>query len=231
MTAHSEDHYVNRSGWLRAAVLGANDGIISVASIVIGVAAASADREPVLLAALAATVAGALSMAAGEYISVSSQADLEKADLKREAAELVDHPQEELRELAGIYRQRGLPRPLAMEVAVALTAHDALQAHARDELGISELNQSQPIRAALASGLAFLAGAALPVVVAAVGPMQAMVPVQYFTTLIALVLLGAIAARTGGAKLWVGVARIALWGTVAMAGTAAVGYLFGVQSL
>ncbi len=195
---HEEEHYVNRSNWLRAAVLGANDGIISVASIVIGVAAATTSREPILLAALAATVAGALSMAAGEYISVSSQSDLERADLDREARELADHPREEERELAGIYRARGLSDELARQVAAALTAHDPLTAHARDELGISKITQAQPTRAALASGLSFLAGAALPVLVAAVGPLRGMVPVQYGITLLALVLLGALAARTGG---------------------------------
>ena len=228
---HEEEHYVNRSNWLRAAVLGANDGIISVASIAIGVAAASTAREPILLAALAATVAGALSMAAGEYISVSSQADLEKADLDREARELKNHPNEEERELAGIYRSRGLSDALAREVAAALTAGDPLTAHARDELGINEITQAQPTRAALASGLSFLAGAALPVLVAAFGPLQGMVYIQYGVTLVALVLLGALAARTGGAPIWIGVARICLWGTAAMAGTALVGYLFGVAGL
>ncbi len=226
-----EDHYINRSGWLRAAVLGANDGIISVTSIAVGVAAASTTREPILLAALAGTVAGALSMAAGEYISVSSQSDLEQSDLEREAAEIAAHPEEETRELAGIYRERGLSKELATQVAVALMANDPLKAHARDELGISALTQSQPLSAAFASGVSFLVGAALPLLVTAFGPLQGMVPIQYVATLVALVLLGAISARTGGSKMWVGVARICLWGTLAMAGTAGVGYLFGVEGL
>ncbi|WP_116127087.1 VIT family protein [Lewinella sp. IMCC34183] len=228
---HEEGHYINRSGWLRAAVLGANDGIISVSSIAVGVAAASVTREPILLAALAGTVAGALSMAAGEYISVSSQSDLEKADLEREAGELRDHPEYETEELAGIYRERGLDAPLARQVAEALMAHDPLQAHARDELGISKLTQSQPLSAAFASGVSFLAGAALPVLVALFAPLKGMVFFQYGATLVALVALGALAARTGGARIWMGIFRICLWGTLAMAGTAAVGYLFGVEGL
>ena len=228
---HEEDHYINRSGWLRAAVLGANDGIISVSSIAVGVAAASVTREPILLAALAGTVAGALSMAAGEYISVSSQSDLEKADLEREAGELKNNPKFETEELADIYRERGLDAPLARQVAEALMAHDALKAHARDELGISELTQSQPLNAAFASGVSFLAGAALPVLVAMFAPIKGMVFLQYGATLVALVALGALAARTGGANVWTGIFRICLWGTLAMAGTAAVGYLFGVEGL
>lgn len=228
---HREQHYVTRSGWLRAAVLGANDGIISVASIAVGVAAAASSRDPVLLAAVAGTVAGALSMAAGEYISVSSQSDLEGADLRREAAELRDHPRQEREELAAIYRERGLSAELAGQVAEALTTHNALEAHARDELGISELTQSRPLRAALASGLSFLAGAALPVAVAALAPIATMVVVQYGATLVALVVLGIVAARTGGSPVGRAVLRICIWGTLAMAGTAAIGSLFGVEGL
>ena len=228
---HREQHYVTRSGWLRAAVLGANDGIISVASIAVGVAAAASSRDPVLLAAVAGTVAGALSMAAGEYISVSSQSDLEGADLRREAAELRDHPRQEREELAAIYRERGLSAELAGQVAEALTRHNALEAHARDELGISELTQSRPLRAALASGLSFLAGAALPVAVAALAPIATMVVVQYGATLVALVVLGIVAARTGGSPVGRAVLRICIWGTLAMAGTAAIGSLFGVEGL
>ncbi len=178
-------HYINRSNWLRAAILGANDGIISTASIAIGVAAAApAGREPVLLAAVAGMVAGALSMAAGEYISVSSQSDIETADLRREQTELISMPEQELRELAAIYRLRGLSKDLSLEVARQLTAHDALGAHARDELGINEMSQAQPLTAALASGLSFVVGAALPVAVALFAPLAAMVPLEYGFTLV-----------------------------------------------
>lgn len=228
---YEEDHYVMRSGWLRAAVLGANDGIISTASIAVGVAAASATREPVILASVAGMVAGALSMAAGEYISVSSQADLEKADLAREAMELKEFPEMELKELAAIYVERGLTPALALEVANQLTEHDALGAHARDELGIHNDFLANPLQAALASGAAFTVGAALPVLVVLFAPIQSMVYVQYGATLLFLMLLGVVAAKTGGSSVRLGVLRICFWGTLAMAGTAFVGYLFGVSGL
>jgi len=224
-----EDHFINRSNWLRAAVLGANDGILSVASVAIGVAAASVGRDPILLASVAALVAGALSMAAGEYVSVSSQSDLEQADLERERQELRDTPEEELRELAAIYESRGLRPDTALEVAQQMTAHDALLAHARDELGISTLTEANPLQAALASGAAFTVGGAMPVLVALFLPLSQMVPGQYLCAILALALLGYLAARTGGANIWRPILRITFWGTVAMGLTAAVGYLFGVE--
>lgn len=228
---YKEDHYVMRSGWLRAAVLGANDGIISTASIAVGVAAASATREPVILASVAGMVAGALSMAAGEYISVSSQADLEKADLARETMELREFPETELKELADIYVSRGLTPDLAQQVAIQLTKHDALGAHARDELGIHDDYLANPLQAALASGAAFTVGATLPVLVVLFAPLPHMVPVQYAATLLFLMLLGAVAARTGGSSVRLGILRVCFWGTLAMAGTAFVGYLFGVSGI
>lgn len=226
-----EDHYVKRSGWLRAAVLGANDGIISTSSIAVGIAAASVTREPIILGAVAGMVAGALSMAAGEYISVSSQADLEAADLAREARELEETPEEELAELAAIYQERGLSEALSLQVAEQLTAHDALGAHAREELGIQEITQAQPLQAAVASGASFIVGATLPVLVAYFGPLEKMVLVQYIATIIFLMILGAVAARTGGSSITKGVLRVTFWGTLAIAGTALVGYLFGVSGL
>lgn len=224
-----EDHFINRSNWLRAAVLGANDGILSVASVAIGVAAASVTREPVVLASVAALVAGALSMAAGEYVSVSSQSDLEKADLERERQELADTPEEELRELAAIYENRGLRPDTALEVARQMTDHDALLAHARDELGISDMTEANPLQAAIASGAAFTVGGAMPVLVALFLPLTYMVPGQYVSGILALALLGYISARTGGASVWRPILRITFWGTVAMGLTAFVGYLFGVN--
>ncbi|NJC26668.1 VIT1/CCC1 transporter family protein [Neolewinella antarctica] len=224
-----EPHYQNRSAWLRAAVLGANDGILSTASVAIGVAAASTTRDPVVLASVAALVAGALSMAAGEYVSVSSQSDIEKADLKREQQELDETPEEELRELAAVYVGRGLRTDTALEVARQMTAHDALLAHARDELGISELTEAKPLQAALASGAAFLAGGTLPVLVSLFLPFSWLVPGHYFFGLAALALLGYLAAVTGGTSIWRPILRITFWGTMAMGLTALVGYLFGVQ--
>lgn len=224
-----EEHYITRSGWLRAAVLGANDGIISTASIAVGVASAGAERPELLLASLAAMTAGALSMAAGEYISVSSQADLEAADLAREAEGIKAAPTEELEELTAIYINRGLSADLAKAVAIELSAHNALEAHARDELGISEITEAQPMQAAIASGIAFIGGAVLPVLVAFLAPMDTMVWAQYLFTLLFLVLLGYLSARTGGASVVRPILRIVLWGTLAMAGTALVGWLFGVQ--
>ena len=224
-----EPHYINRSAWLRAAVLGANDGILSTASVAIGVAAASATREPILLSAVAALTAGALSMAAGEYVSVSSQSDLEESDLKREQEELDNMPEEELHELAKIYEERGLRPATALEVARWLTAHDALGAHARDELGISDLTEARPLEAALASAGAFFVGGALPTVAAWLLPLNMMVYGQYVIALIALVILGYTSAKTGGTNTMKPIVRITFWGTVAMGLTAVVGYLFGVS--
>ena len=222
-------HYIHRSNWLRAAVLGANDGIISVSSLAIGVATASATREPVILATVAGLVAGALSMAAGEYVSVSSQMDTEHADIEREKQELADMPDEELQILAQIYEQRGLKKETAMQVALGLTAHDALAAHVRDELGINEITQANPIQAALASGAAFSVGGVLPLLVILFVPLKGMEYWLYGFTILSLVLLGATAARTGGSNIIKAITRITIWGTIAMALSAGVGALFGVN--
>ena len=224
-----EEHYINRSGWLRAAVLGANDGILSTASIAIGVAAASDSRDPIILAALAGLVAGALSMAAGEYVSVSSQSDIETADLERERMELETMPELELKELAKIYVKRGLDYETALLVAEQLTAHNALEAHARDELGINEITQAKPLEAALASGASFIFGGMLPFLVVLFLPLKGMVLVQYLFATVFLVLLGSLAAKAGGSSVWKAVLRITFWGTVAMGLTALVGYLFNVN--
>ena len=224
-----EKHYVHRGGWLRAAVLGANDGLLSTASLAIGVAAASPDRNPLIIAALAGLVAGAFSMAAGEYVSVSSQSDIETADLKREAMELEKMPEVEMKELAKIYVQRGLKEETAMEVARQLHEFDALGAHARDELGINEITQARPMQAALASGASFVVGGVLPVIVAFLLPMDHMVYYQYIFTLIFLVILGYAGAKAGGSNPVKGVLRIVLWGTIAMIMSALVGHLFGVN--
>lgn len=223
----SEIHYITRSGWLRAAILGANDGILSTASIIIGVAAASTTREPMLLAGIAGLVAGALSMAAGEYVSVSSQADLEQADLEREIKELEDTPELELEELTKIYELRGLDKELAHQVAVQLTSHNALEAHARDELGITEMTQAQPLQAALASGLSFVLGGAPPLVVAFFVPLSSMVIIQYVFTIIFLAVLGGVAAKAGGSSIGKAIVRITFWGTIAMGITALIGNLVG----
>jgi VIT1/CCC1 family predicted Fe2+/Mn2+ transporter len=220
---------MHRSNWLRAAVLGANDGIISVSSLAIGIAAASDGREAVSLAALAGLAAGALSMAAGEYVSVSSQTDIEQADIAREAEELKEMPEVELNILAAIYERRGLKKETAMTVARELTEHDALAAHVRDELGIHELTQANPLQAALASGSAFTFGAAMPLAVTWIAPMQGMVYWLYASTIVALIALGIVAAKTGGSKPLKSIIRITIWGTVAMAVSAGVGYLFGVN--
>lgn len=224
-----DSHYIHRSNWLRAAVLGANDGIISVSSLAIGVAAASATREPILLATVAGLVAGALSMAAGEYVSVSSQTDIEQADIKREAEELKEMPEAELQILAQIYEKRGLKKETALQVAKELTAVDALGAHVRDELGITEMSQANPIQAALASGLAFTAGGILPLLVSLFAPIQWIEYALYGFTIISLVVLGAVAAKTGGSSLSKAIIRIVIWGTIAMGLSALVGYLFGVN--
>lgn len=224
-----ETHYIHRSNWLRAAVLGANDGIISVASLAIGVATASSSRDPILLATVASMVAGALSMAAGEYVSVSSQTDIERADIKREAKELAEMPELELQMLAKIYEERGLKKETAMLVAREMTEHDALAAHIRDELGITDINQANPIQAALASGAAFTADGLLPLLVVIFAPVDYMVYSLYGFTIISLVILGAVSAKTGGAKPLKPMIRIVIWGTIAMALSALVGYIFGVN--
>ncbi|MGJ7033109.1 VIT1/CCC1 transporter family protein [Niabella hirudinis] len=225
-----EEHYINRSGWLRAAVLGANDGILSTSSLVIGVAAATDMRNPIVLAALAGIVAGAFSMAAGEYVSVSSQSDIETADLKRERRELETMPDAELKELTKIYEGRGLTPELAAQVAYALTTHNALEAHARDELGINEITQAKPFQAALASGASFIAGGLLPLLVAIFAPVKEMVLLEYVSAIIFLAIAGMVAARAGGSSVVKGVLRVCFWGTVAMGASALVGYLFGVQT-
>lgn len=228
MHHHLEKHYVNRVVWLRAAVLGANDGLLSTTSIVIGVAAASPNRNTIILAALAGMIAGALSMAAGEYVSVSSQEDTEKADLLREKRELEEMPEVELQELARIYEKRGVSKETALLVATELTHHDALAAHAHDELGINEITQAKPLQAALASFGSFALGALLPFMVSLLAPIQQMVYFQYGFSIIFLMVLGAVSARTGGSKIGIAVLRICFWGTIAMGVTAVIGHLFGV---
>ena len=230
MNMDSENHFVNRSNWLRAAILGANDGILSTASIIIGVAAAATTRESILLAGIAGLVAGALSMAAGEYVSVSSQSDIETADLKREQQELDEYPEEELQELAKIYSNRGLTPELSLEVAKQLTQHNALEAHARDELGINEISQAKPLQAAFASGAAFIFGGIMPIIVALYTKIDSMILFQYAFSILFLALLGAIAAKTGGSSIWKAIIRITFWGTLAMLLTALIGYLFGVST-
>ncbi|MBK8487651.1 MAG: VIT family protein [Chitinophagales bacterium] len=224
-----EKHYINRSNWLRAAVLGANDGILSTASIAIGVAAASDLREPIVLAALAGLAAGALSMAAGEYVSVSSQTDIEKADIKREKKELKEIPEIELRELAKVYEKRGVKKETALEVAKQLTAHNALEAHKRDELGINEISQAHPLQAALASGASFTFGGIMPFLVSMFLPVKEMIYYQYGFAILFLVILGTVAAKAGGSPVGKAILRITFWGTVAMGLTAMVGYFFGVN--
>jgi VIT1/CCC1 family predicted Fe2+/Mn2+ transporter len=222
-----ERHKSERIGWLRAAVLGANDGIVSTASLVVGVAAAEATRQSVLLAGVAGLVAGALSMAAGEYVSVSSQADTERADLELERRELAAQPEAEEDELTGIYLRRGLDPDLARTVARQLMAKDALAAHARDELGLTDELAARPLQAALASALTFAVGAGVPVATIVVAPIGAIVPSVSIVSLLCLVALGATAARLGGASIPVGAGRVAFWGVLALAATAAVGRLFG----
>lgn len=226
---HSEGHRLQRSGWLRAAVLGANDGVLSTASLILGVATATHSHGGILVAGVAGLVAGALSMAAGEYVSVSSQADVERADLDRERRELRQDQAAELRELAQIYVRRGLQPDLAGEVARQLTAKDALAAHARDELGISKQTRARPVQAALASAASFAAGAAIPLVVALLTPSGFEVPVIYAASAAALMALGAMGARAGGAPIWPAMARVTIWGLLAMAATAAIGMLFSVR--
>jgi len=224
-----DSHYIHRSNWLRAAVLGANDGIISIASLAIGVAAASSTREPIMLATVAGLVAGALSMSAGEYVSVSSQTDTEKADIEREKQELKEMPEEELNILAQIYVKRGLKKETAKQVAVEMTEYDALGTHIRDELGINEISQANPLQAAMASGAAFSVGGVLPLLVVLLAPIKGLEYWLYGFTIIFLVILGIIAARTGGSGIKQAVIRITIWGTIAMGLSAFVGYLFGVN--
>lgn len=229
-TIHPELHRLDRIGWLRAAVLGANDGIVSTASLMVGIAAANASAQTLLISGVAALVAGAMSMAAGEYVSVSSQADTEAADLVKESNELISQPEHELRELAGIYQARGLDSQLAMQVAQQLMKHDALGAHARDELGISPSSSAHPVQAALASAMSFAAGAALPLIAALASPAAWLVPIIGGASLVFLILLGIVSARLGGAPAFKAATRVAFWGALAMGITAGVGALFGIAA-
>jgi len=226
---HTETHRTHRIGWLRAAVLGANDGIVSTASLILGVAAAGATSESILIAGVAGLVAGAMSMAAGEYVSVSSQADTERADLDRERRELAAYPLHEHAELTAIYVGRGLEADLASRVATQLMAHDALGAHARDELGISHISTARPVQAALASAAMFAAGAFLPLLLVLLFPVNRLLWAVSGGSLLLLALLGALAARAGGASVPVAAARVTFWGVLAMAVTAGIGALFGVS--
>ncbi len=225
--SHRESHRAERIGWLRAAVLGANDGTISVASLVVGVAAAGAQQDSLLLTGVAGLVAGAMSMAAGEYVSVQSQADTEAADMAKERAELATEPERELAELTAIYVGRGLDEPLARQVAERLTAGDALAAHARDELGITETLRARPVQAAFASAAAFCAGAIIPILTALVAPAGRVAEVSSLTSLAALLIFGGLAGYAGGASITKGAVRVAFWGAFAMGLTAVVGRLFG----
>lgn len=222
-------HYIHKSNWLRAAVLGANDGILSTASIAVGVAAASSTREPVILASLAGLVAGALSMAAGEYVSVSSQTDIEKADIEREKLELKQMPELEFKMLTKIYEEKGLKPETAILVAQELSEHNVLNAHIRDELGITELHQAKPLQAALASGASFSFGAIFPLLVSIFLPLESMVYYQYGCAIFFLAILGALAAKTGGSDIKKAIIRITLWGTIAMFLSALVGHISGVN--
>ena len=223
-----DPHYINRSNWLRATVLGANDGIISISSLAIGVAAASSTIEPIVLATIAGLVAGALSMAAGEYVSVSSQTDTEKADIEREKQELKEMPEEELNILAEIYERRGLTKETARQVAIEMTEFDALGTHIRDELGINEISQANPLQAALASGAAFTVGGVLPLLVVLFAPFKGLEYWLYGFTIVFLIILGITAAKTGGSSIIKAVLRITIWGTLAMGLSALAGYIFGV---
>jgi VIT1/CCC1 family predicted Fe2+/Mn2+ transporter len=228
MSEH-ERHRTHRSGWLRAAVMGANDGIVSTASLIIGVAAAGSSQDAVLLSGLAGLVAGAMSMAAGEYVSVSSQSDIEKADLEQERRSLDANEDFERQELAALYEQRGVDPVLAGKVAAQLMAHDALSAHARDELGLSLTTQARPIQAALSSALTFMVGAGLPLVAAALVPLASVMAIVAGMSLVFLAMLGALAARAGGAPVMRGGLRVTFWGAIAMLATAIVGRLFGIS--
>lgn len=226
-----ELHFSQRIGWLRAAVLGANDGIVSTSSLVVGIAAANTGRPELVLAAVAGLVAGAMSMAAGEYVSVSSQADTEEADLERERQELENNAHYERKELTEIYVQRGLDPALAAQVADQLMAHDALGAHARDELGLSETHKARPLQAAVASAVTFSAGAAMPVMLTTFVPLASMIPVVSVSSLLFLAMMGAVAARAGGSSLFRGATRVTFWGALAMAATAGIGHLFGTVAV
>jgi len=226
---HAEHHRTHRIGWLRAAVLGANDGIVSTASLIVGVAAAESSRSSVLVAGMAGLVAGAMSMAAGEYVSVSSQSDTENADLDRERAELATDSEFEHAELADIYVKRGLDAELARQVATQLMAKDALGAHARDELGISDALSARPVQAALASACTFAVGAAMPILIVVLAPTSSLVWAVSGSSLFFLALLGSLAARAGGSSVWRAAARVTFWGALAMALTAGVGALFGAR--
>ena len=227
---HTERHRSHHTNWLRAAVLGANDGIISTASLIIGVAAANTTHETILLTGVAGLIAGAMSMAAGEYVSVSSQADIETADLAKERLELATDHQSELKELTNIYIARGLKADLAHEVAIQLTEHDALGAHARDELGINDIMSARPLQAAVASGAAFTVGALLPLVVILLSPLDQAIAIVGTASLLSLAILGGVAAKVGGANVYVGIIRVTFWGILAMLATALIGNLFGVMS-
>ena len=230
ISAHpEEDHYVNRSGWLRAAVLGANDGIVSVASLILGVAAADAGQEAVIIAGIAGLAAGAMSMAAGEYVSVSSQSDTERADISREAKALKEYPREEMAELSAIYQERGLTKETADQVAKELSEHDALAAHVRDELGLSEVHAANPLQAAFTSGVTFSIAAAIPLLGAFLAPAGMIIPVVLILTVLTLAALGALGAIAGSAPIVRATARVVVWGVIAMAVTAAIGWLFGVS--
>lgn len=230
ISAHSDDpHYITRSNWLRAAVLGANDGIVSVSSLVVGVAAADPSPRAVLIAGAAGLAAGAMSMAAGEYVSVSSQSDTERADIERERVALRETPEAEFEELKAIYVERGLSEKTAESVARELTEKDALAAHVRDELGLSDIHAANPLQAAVASGLTFSVAAAVPVVAAWLAPASAIIPTVLIVTVLALVVLGALGAKAGAAPVLPAVLRVVGWGVFAMAVTAGVGWLFGVS--
>ena len=228
-STHRELHSVSRIGWLRAAVLGANDGIVSTSSLIVGVAASDASRGSVLIAGVAALAAGAMSMAAGEYVSVSSQSDTERADLARESKELALQPAAEREELADIYVRRGLDRDMALQVADQLMARDALGAHARDELGISEMSTARPLQAAFASAVTFSVGAVAPLLVVPLAPLNLMVPIVALVSVVCLAILGVLGARAGGAPVGRSVARVVFWGVLAMALTAGIGKLFGTS--
>ncbi|WP_020677802.1 VIT1/CCC1 transporter family protein [Geopsychrobacter electrodiphilus] len=227
---HLENHRTQRIGWLRAAVMGANDGIVSTASLMVGVAAAQSTRSSILVAGVAGLVAGAMSMAAGEYVSVSSQSDTEQADLTKERQELLTDPVHELAELTAIYVDRGLDEDLAGQVAIQLTNHNALEAHARDELGISEMTTARPVQAALASAGTFAVGAAMPLLISVLVPLKAIIPAISLTSLVFLALLGGVSAHAGGADRGKAAIRVCFWGALAMALTAGVGALFGVAA-
>ncbi len=227
--SYLQNHYIHRSNWLRAAVLGANDGIISISSLAIGVAAASTTKDPIILATVAGLVAGALSMAAGEYVSVSSQTDTEKADIERERLELKLMPDEELHSLSLIFEKRGLSKETARQVAIELTEIDALGAHIREELGINDISKSNPIQAAFASGASFTVGGILPLLVVLFVPTTGMEYWLYSFTIIFLIILGALSAKMGGSSMKKAILRIAIWGTIAMVLSAVVGHIFGVN--